>query len=58
MIELAASARKGPGATNPRLHALAAQQEARDRALEGDATRFQRQIDDAGTLLRGVPRRS
>jgi hypothetical protein len=44
--------RKVPGATNPRLHALAVQQEARGWALYGDATRFQQQIDDAGTLLR------
>ena len=55
VIELAAAARKVPGASSPRLHALAAQQEARGWALYGDATRFQREIEDAGTLLREHP---
>ncbi|GLW35629.1 helix-turn-helix domain-containing protein [Actinoplanes regularis] len=55
VIELAAAARKVPGATNPRLHALAAQQQARGWALYGDATRFQQQIEDAGSLLREYP---
>ncbi|BEL05761.1 hypothetical protein Q0Z83_039520 [Actinoplanes sichuanensis] len=51
VIELAAGARKVPGATNPRLHALAAQQQARGWALYGDATRFQQHIEGAATLL-------
>ncbi|MEU4155450.1 helix-turn-helix transcriptional regulator [Actinoplanes sp. NPDC026670] len=55
VIELAAGARKVPGATHPRLHALAAQQQARGWALYGDATQFQRQIEDAATLLREHP---
>jgi transcriptional regulator with XRE-family HTH domain len=55
VIELAAGARKVPGATSPRLQALAAQQEARGWALYGDATRFQRKLEDAGTLLREHP---
>lgn len=58
VIELAAGARKVPGATNPRLHALAAQQQARGWALYGDATRFQRQLENAATLLRENPAES
>ncbi|MBG0569223.1 hypothetical protein [Actinoplanes aureus] len=55
VIELAAGARKVPRATNPRLHALAAHQQARGWALHGDATRFQQQIEDAATLLHEHP---
>ncbi|MBM0274805.1 helix-turn-helix domain-containing protein [Micromonospora tarensis] len=55
VIELAAGARRVPRATSPRLHALALQQEARGWALYGDATRFQRKLEDAFTLLRDHP---
>ncbi|MEU8332232.1 helix-turn-helix transcriptional regulator [Micromonospora arborensis] len=55
VIELAAGARRVPGATSPRLQALAAQQEARGWALYGDATRFQRKLEDAFTLLHDHP---
>ncbi|MDG4803689.1 helix-turn-helix transcriptional regulator [Micromonospora sp. WMMD980] len=55
VIELAAAAGKVPGATSPRLQALATQQEARGWALYGDATRFQRKLEHARTLLRDYP---
>lgn len=51
VIDLAAAARKVPGAVSPKLHALAAQQEARGWALHGDASRFRRQLDIAANLL-------
>ncbi|MET8149091.1 helix-turn-helix domain-containing protein [Actinoplanes sp. NPDC049668] len=55
VIELATAARKVPGALNPRLLALAAQQEARGWALYGDANRFQQELETAATLLREHP---
>lgn len=55
VIELAAAARKVPGAANPRLLALAAQQEARGWALYGDASRFRQELDAAAALLRDHP---
>lgn len=55
VVELAAAARKVPGAINPRLLALAAQQEARGWALYGDADRFQDELDTAAALLREHP---
>ncbi|MEU3455295.1 helix-turn-helix transcriptional regulator [Micromonospora sp. NPDC006766] len=55
VIELAAAARKVPGAVSPRLHALAAQQEARGWALYHDAHRFQQALETAATLLRDHP---
>jgi hypothetical protein len=54
-IQLAAAARNMPGATSPRLHALAAQQEARGRAAHGDVTRFPRALEHADSLLRKTP---
>lgn len=55
VIELAAAARKVPGAVNPRLLALAALQEARGWALYGDADRFQHELDTAADLLHDDP---
>jgi hypothetical protein len=55
VIDLAAAARKVPGAINPRLLALAAQQEARGWALHHNADRFQTELDAAATLLQEHP---
>ena len=55
VIDLAAAARKVPGPISPKLHALAAQQEARGWALVGDADQFQQRIDTAANLLRKHP---
>jgi hypothetical protein len=52
VIDLATAARKVPGAVSPKLHALAAQQEARGWALHGDAYQFRHQLDIAANLLR------
>jgi hypothetical protein len=55
VVDLAAAARKVPGPLSPKLHALAAQQEARGWALAGEADQFQHQIDTAANLLREHP---
>ncbi len=55
VIELAAAARMVPGPVSPRLHALAAQQEARGWALCRNIDQFRRHLDEAATLLRDHP---
>lgn len=55
VVDLAAAARKVPGAVSPKLHALAAQQEARGWALHHDADTFQDRLDLAAELLRAHP---
>ena len=55
VIDLAAAARKVPGPVSRKLHALAAQQEARGWALHRDASQFQRRLDIAANLLRDHP---
>ncbi|HEX6074623.1 MAG TPA: XRE family transcriptional regulator [Micromonosporaceae bacterium] len=55
VIELAAAARKVPEPISPKLHALAAQQEARGWALHRNADQFRRHLDKAATLLRDHP---
>ena len=55
VVELAAAARKVPGPASPKLHALAAQQEARGWALAGEADEFQHRLDTAANLLRDHP---
>jgi transcriptional regulator with XRE-family HTH domain len=52
VVDLAAAARKVPGPVSPKLHALAAQQEARGWALHRDADTFQDRLDVAAELLR------
>ncbi|MBI1757830.1 MAG: helix-turn-helix domain-containing protein [Actinobacteria bacterium] len=52
VVELAAAARKVPGPLNPKLAALASQQEARGWALHGDTSHFQADLDTAANLLR------
>jgi transcriptional regulator with XRE-family HTH domain len=55
VVDLAAAARKVPGPVSPKLHALAAQQEARGWALCRDADTFQDRLDLAAELLRAHP---
>jgi hypothetical protein len=55
VIDLAAAARKVPGPVSPKLHALAAQQEARGWALINEADQFQDRLDTAADLLREHP---
>lgn len=55
VVDLAAAARKVPGPVSPKLHALAAQQEARGWAMAGEADQFQHQLDTAANLLREHP---
>lgn len=55
VIDLAAAARKVPGPVSPKLHALAAQQEARGWVLHRDASQFQHRLDIAASLLRDHP---
>jgi hypothetical protein len=55
VVDLAAAARKVPGPVSPKLHALAAQQEARGWALAGEADQFQHRLDTAANLLREHP---
>lgn len=55
VVDLAAAARKVPGPVGPKLHALAAQQEARGWALAGEADEFQHRLDTAANLLRDHP---
>jgi hypothetical protein len=55
VVDLAAAARKVPGPVSPKLHALAAQQEARGWALIGEAGQFQHRLDTAANLLRQHP---
>ncbi len=52
-VDLAAAAQDVPGGIEPRIRALAAQQEARGWAMIGDADRCRRQLDTAAELLRG-----
>jgi hypothetical protein len=51
VIDLAAAARRVPGAISPKLAALAAQQEARGWALHGDVDRFRSDLDTAADIL-------
>lgn len=55
VVDLAAAARKVPGPVSPKLHALAAQQEARGWALAGEADQFRHHLDTAANLLREHP---
>lgn len=55
VVDLAAAARKVPGRLSPKLHALAAQQEARGWALAGEPDEFRHQLDTAADLLREHP---
>lgn len=55
VIDLAAAARKVPGPVSPKLHALAAQQEARGWALINEADQFQDRLDTAADLLHEHP---
>jgi transcriptional regulator with XRE-family HTH domain len=55
VIELAAAARKVPGSVSPKLHALAAQQEARGWAMAGDHDAFRLHLDAAADLLNDHP---
>ncbi|MFV2109316.1 XRE family transcriptional regulator [Micromonospora sp. LOL_015] len=55
VVDLAAAARKVPGPVSPKLHALAAQQEARGWALCRDADTFQDRLGLAAELLREHP---
>jgi transcriptional regulator with XRE-family HTH domain len=55
VVDLAGAACKVPGSVSPKLHALAAQQEARGWALYGDADHFRHELDIAANLLREHP---
>ncbi len=52
-VDLAAAAQEVPGGIEPRLHALAAQQEARGWAMIGSVDHCYRKLDTASELLRG-----
>jgi hypothetical protein len=51
-VDLAAAAQEVPGGTEPRIGALAAQQEARGWAMIGDVDQCRRRLDTAAELLR------
>jgi hypothetical protein len=51
-VDLASAAQDVPGGIEPRICALAAQQEARSWAMIGDADHCRRQLDTAAELLR------
>lgn len=55
VVELAAAARRVPGAISPKLVALASQQAARGWALLGDADHFRADLDTAAELLSRHP---
>jgi len=55
VIELAAAAQDVPGGIDPKIVALAAQQEARGWAILGDFDHCRRKLDTAGELLRSQP---